>query len=199
MVHRNLGQRPCIVMAHPDDETLWAGGLPIRFPTLEWSAVCCSIPRLDPERADHFKNACGVLGIRNFNVLPFSEGEPSREFEHIDMLHRLFSTSQIGTPCDSFVTHGPDGEYGHVHHKQIHRYVMEHAGDRPVLTININGGGELLRLDNAEEDQKLKALQCYQTVLPGAPPKWRALLDRYYDDGRRLFSCEYYDLRLPNA
>ena len=58
-----------IVVAHPDDEVLWAGGLPLRFPG-DWTVVCCSTPAKDPVRAEHFFDACDVLGVKG-KIFPF--------------------------------------------------------------------------------------------------------------------------------
>ena len=38
-----------MVVAHPDDETMWGGSLPIRYPG-DWFIVCCTVPKRDPER-----------------------------------------------------------------------------------------------------------------------------------------------------
>ena len=51
-----------IIVAHPDDETLWAGGTMLSNP--EWQYfVACLCRKTDPNRAPKFEKALDVLGV----------------------------------------------------------------------------------------------------------------------------------------
>jgi hypothetical protein len=180
--------RRALVVAHPDDETLWAGGLVLRHPG-DWTVICCSIPRRDPIRAWKFFGAVRALGGRG-EIIPFVEPGPTEPLGHLDLLDL--------DGFDLIVTHGPAGEYGHAHHKQVCAHVTAGWADR-TLTIGMRAGGEgahLVSLDMAEWQAKVAALHCYDHCLPyeGADmPKWEALLRRYGLAGPFDLRRESYD------
>jgi LmbE family N-acetylglucosaminyl deacetylase len=154
-----------VVVAHPDDETLWCGGWIARFKP---DVICCTVPRRDPERAIRFFDAVRELGGYPI-LIPFVEPEPNELIQHLDALDL--------SRYSSILTHGEDGEYGHLHHKQVNAYVKEHA-DCPVVTF---GGDYEIVLTESEQERKRTALECYDHRSPSdcGKPKWVALLDRY--------------------
>jgi LmbE family N-acetylglucosaminyl deacetylase len=158
--------RLTMIVAHPDDETLWGGAYMLRHPG-DWLVQCCSVPVSDPIRAIKFHEACKRLGATGF-VLPNRDeyGIPLADLSGLNLDH------------DLIVTHGAAGEYGHPHHVQVSEYVRTHARGR-VVTF---GGPSVLELTRAERARKLHALKAYDHVLPyeGVPmAKWEALLARY--------------------
>lgn len=162
-----------IVVAHPDDETLWCGGLMLRHPSC-WTVICCSIPKTDPIRAWKFFSACDDLGAKP-RLMPFGESDARLPLDHLDDLDL--------SSFDCVVTHNAIGEYGHVHHIQIHRFIAERWPDKTV-TIGYGEAGSdratRIALSEGEMARKLIALRCYDHISPSdGKPKWRALLDRY--------------------
>ena len=92
-----------VVVAHPDDETLWASS------QCEGAdVICCTVPYRDPERAIKFFEAVRILGGYPI-LIPFQEsiGEPIPHLREVDL-----------SRYDTVVTHNADGEYGHLHHIQ---------------------------------------------------------------------------------
>jgi hypothetical protein len=170
------------ITAHPDDETLWAGGL---IQKGDWTVICCSVPRIDPERAYKFYRSCDILGVKS-RVLPYTEGSPSEPFKHLDRIEDLHE-------FDGVLTHNATGEYGHVHHRGVHDWVVKSFGG-PVYTFGFGAGEFEYNLTEEEIFRKMKALQCYDHRLPYngvMPMKWEALLDRYMQD--QNFKIESFD------
>lgn len=159
-----------IVTAHPDDEVLWCGALPLVVPG-DWTIICCSIPRRDTERAYHFFDACEVLGVKP-RLIPFVESEPNQPLKKEAL--NLIDLSRFS--C--VVTHGENGESGHLHHKQVHQFVRQSSYHKMVCFGFGSNSPNLydLPISGMTLSTKLRSLRCYRS---GDPPKWRALLDRY--------------------
>jgi LmbE family N-acetylglucosaminyl deacetylase len=174
-----------MVTAHPDDETLWAGGLLARFRRLPWLVYCCSTPRRDPERRERFFDACRVFGVPSFGNLQV-EGEPGQPIPWLsDWLSFLGKNSHFTT----VVTHGAHGEYGHSQHVDVHRAVLDAFPGRVLgFGWHRGGRGELeLKLTAADTALKRAALDCY-----GA--KAEALRNRYYGELGVPEGQESYDI-----
>lgn len=185
-----IGRNNVIVTAHPDDETLWCGGLVLRFSAVRWTVICCSIPRHDAVRAHYFFDACARLGA-TARLLPFVETEPGEALRSLDVLDL--------SAFDCIVTHNAHGEYGHNHHAQIHRHIVEHWSEKPIVTFGYRPGGEgahRIELRPDELKAKLEALSAYRHLHPylgRSIPKWEALVHRYYTVEGLRPDVETYD------
>lgn len=163
--------RRALVVAHPDDEALWFGGLLIAEPG-DWTIICCSIPRTDPIRAWKFFDACDVLGAKG-KLLPFTEAEPSAPLGHLERLDLA--------PFDQIVTHGIVGEYGHAHHVAVNRYIAARWPEKMWAGCYGKADG-VRRIEMSGElyARKVQALRCYDHTSPSdGKEKWRALIARY--------------------
>lgn len=162
-------RKACAVLAHPDDESLWCGGFIARS-ELDWTVICCSIPKADPIRAYKFFLACEMLGAKG-RLLPFSERDGLFRSYEIDL-----------NEFDLVLTHGVDGEYGHPQHIALHDSLKARCPER-LRTIGYRDGGKgrfAFPLDTVAKHTKLAALRCYDHVSPtDGKPKWEALLERY--------------------
>lgn len=161
-----------VIVAHPDDETLWAGGFIASHPGV--TVICCTVPRRDPERAIRFFDACRVLGA--FPVLiPFVEPPANESIEHLDLLEL--------EGFDWVVTHNHKGEYGHQHHKDVYEWVESHTAC-PMYVFGYEMEGEpaiKTSISGVFGKVKIEALQCYDHCSPSdnGKTKWEALLDTY--------------------
>lgn len=158
--------RTAIVVAHSDDETVWAGGLAIR---LKCDIICCSIPRRDPIRAVKFFDACLELGCRGI-LLPYQEEPPHPlKLEFLDL-----------ETYDHIITHNEVGEYGHEHHKQLHWHICAEYSHKRLSFFGYGWQGEDIGLTTDESERKLRALKRYDhTNDIDGEPKWSALIKRY--------------------
>ena len=101
-------KKVALIVAHPDDETLWAGGTILSHPSWQWFIVCLCRGS-DTERATKFKEALKVLkaeGIMgDLDDGPDQKTLDEKEVEHaiIDLLPPKY--------FDLIISHNPAGEY----------------------------------------------------------------------------------------
>ncbi|WP_069659761.1 PIG-L deacetylase family protein [Arcticibacter eurypsychrophilus] len=111
-----------IIVAHPDDETLWAGGTILNHP--EWRCFIVSLCRKsDPDRAPKFSrvlkelNAEGIMGDLN-------DGPEQFPLNVNDVEHTLMSLLPAMN-YDLIISHHPKGEYtSHIRHAEVSRAVI---------------------------------------------------------------------------
>jgi LmbE family N-acetylglucosaminyl deacetylase len=105
-----------LVVAHPDDETIFFGGLVQVYRRKPWKIICVTDGNADglgEKRKQEFFSACDQLGAKSFAMWDF----PDRYASRIDagqLRERLLEE----TPAEVF-THGALGEYGHPHHQDV--------------------------------------------------------------------------------
>lgn len=160
-----------VVVAHPDDETLWAGSLLAEHPgTL---VICCSIPRRDPERVECFYEAMATLNCIPIllEVVEPLPTEPMVTLADYPPLDKLLNLTWV-------VTHNKDGEYGHLHHQSISEHVCRTVSV-PVYTFG--HGDPAPGYYVPYNPLKLAALKKYnhQSPADGGAEKWEALITRY--------------------
>lgn len=110
-----------VVVAHPDDETIWMGGTLIRYKN-KWDTTIISLCRQnDKDRAPKFHRACEFYNAKCFiSDLEDEELYPIDLSEIIKIIKK-FSDDNY----DYTFTHGENGEYGHVRHKEVNIAVKQ--------------------------------------------------------------------------
>jgi len=113
-----------VVVAHPDDEMIWMGGLMIGRPHWQWHVV--SLTRGDDrDRAPRFARAVAEIG----STFAMSDLDDSPKLAELspdlrDIKERILATTS--GKYDLVFTHGERGEYTrHERHEQVHRAVRE--------------------------------------------------------------------------
>ncbi len=105
-----------LLVAHPDDETIFAAGLLQVYRRRPWKVICVTDGNADGDgeaRKKDFLNACNEFKIKYAEMWDF----PDRYESRLD-LSRLEARLRLETPSEVF-THGALGEYGHPHHQDV--------------------------------------------------------------------------------
>lgn len=101
-------QRVAVVVAHPDDEVLWSGGLLLSRP--EWSVFILALCRgKDPDRAPRFQRALLCLEADGA-MADLDDGADQADLPG-DLVEDTILALLPRGPYDLLLTHGPDGEY----------------------------------------------------------------------------------------
>lgn len=111
-----------VIVAHPDDETLWAGGTILNNPS--WECFIISLCRKnDTDRAPKFYkvlknlNAKGIMGDLDDGAEQTPLPEKEVEKAILDLLPQ--------NHFDLIITHNPKGEYTkHLRHEEISKAVI---------------------------------------------------------------------------
>ena len=119
--------KAAIIVAHPDDETIWSGGLILQRPEWQWTVL--SLCRADdPDRSRKFESVSGLLGFDAF-ISDVDDSNPLKQINaQRDIGNRILNF--LASTCwDLCLTHGSNGEYGHPRHKEVHGEVLRLAHD----------------------------------------------------------------------
>ena len=112
-----------VIVAHPDDETLWAGGTILGHPSWNCFTVCLC-RRNDKDRASRFYNALKVLksGGTMGDLDDGPDQKPLDEKELEKTIMELLPPKHF----DLIISHNPTGEYTkHVRHEEISKAVIK--------------------------------------------------------------------------
>ena len=126
----NLGIDDCtnlMIVAHPDDETLWGGA---HLMTGKWFVVCMTSQYFLTRKTEYF-NVLNQLGIKGI-ILDYPDlykGFDGKwkidRWNYVqDALAEDIDTIINYKNWDQIVSHSPTGETGHFHHKYVNKAVV---------------------------------------------------------------------------
>jgi LmbE family N-acetylglucosaminyl deacetylase len=115
--------RAAVVVAHPDDETLWCGGYVLTHPEFLWRIVTLCRAG-DSDRAPKFCRVLQRLGAEG-EMADLDDG-PGQEPLPPGQVQETTARLLAGTVYDLVLTHGPKGEYvRHRRHEECSQSVVE--------------------------------------------------------------------------
>jgi LmbE family N-acetylglucosaminyl deacetylase len=124
-----------VIVAHPDDELIWMGGTLLRNKDKWKTKVICLTRASDKDRHPKFLKACKEMGVEgiifdlndeNFNPLSQSQ-----------IIKTIESAIKSEKEYDYIYTHGQDGEYGHIRHRETHNAVDEMIKSKKLVCKNV--------------------------------------------------------------
>lgn len=116
-------RRAAVVVAHPDDETLWCGGYILTHPQYSWRIV--SLCRgADPDRAPRFRRVLRRLGAEG-EMADLDDG-PDQTPLPVEQIRQATTQLLGGTSYNLILSHSPNGEYTrHRRHMECSQSVVE--------------------------------------------------------------------------
>jgi hypothetical protein len=115
-------KKVAIIVAHPDDETLWAGGTILNQPS--WKCfILCLCRRNDKDRAPRFNSVLKILKSEGAmgNLDDGPEQKPLDEKEVEKEILGLLPSDHF----DLIISHNPAGEYTrHLRHEEVGKAVI---------------------------------------------------------------------------
>ncbi len=126
-----------IVVAHPDDESIYFAGLIQSKKEIPWKIICITNGNADGHeqlRRQQFTKACHSLKVADFEHWDFPDVFDKR----LPILKVKERLSQLPLPKKVY-THGIIGEYGHPHHQDVSYAVHQtFAPKTDVFSVNYN-------------------------------------------------------------
>ena len=111
-----------VIVAHPDDETLWCGATILMHPEIQWTVLTlCRMS--DPDRSPKFHKVMKILNAKGImgDLDDGPEQMPLDCHEVQCAIIELLPSSIF----DLIITHGPKGEYTrHRRHEEVGKAVM---------------------------------------------------------------------------
>lgn len=114
-----------MVVAHPDDETIFGGGHLLEE---KYTVVCITCGAVD-YRVNEFKEVMNRTNdeyiMLNFTDRVNKTGPISNWNDEYSMIKKALKDIIDGTEWDIIVTHNPNGEYGHIHHQKTSQIISD--------------------------------------------------------------------------
>lgn len=191
-----------LIVAHPDDETIFCGGTLLSYPQWKWHILCVTM-QTDTNRPQEFQNAMSLYKNYGVNI------DRYLTLEKIDRNHVLSETEindwknsvqQLNLSPDIVLTHNNMGEYGHNHHMFLSEIVnglfsnvweFVYPGDEKISPQPTKTS--IKRIELAEEILKKKRKifnSCYLSQITDTWNLLPGLMKYEFETGPEIFTSE---------
>ena len=115
-------KKAAVILAYPDDKMLWAGGVILMHPEINWTILAlCKID--DSERSSKFRKVVKALGAKGI-MADLDDGPRSNPIDYQEMQYAI-SELLTASNYDLIITHGCGKEYtGHRRGEEVAAAVM---------------------------------------------------------------------------
>lgn len=151
------------VVAHPDDCVIFAKPFIDTHPQFDWHILYLTYTIYEP-RGMEMSKYWATQGITTIQ-LGFTDDYKDMENDSLSFNHEQ-AAREIASICQTYdliLTHNPDGDYGHIHHKFVSRCVA--ATDKPVVHFASIGQENLIC--GAKTNVDLSQLPLHKEVIEG--------------------------------
>lgn len=144
-----------VIVAHPDDETIWMGGYMLEQIKKGWNfEIICLCRGDDSDRKPKFIGVCEELSAQC--SISDLDDEKFFDIEAGEIINRIKKMKKM-EEYDYIFTHGEKGEYGHKRHIDVHRAVMKMIDEgelkcRKVFLFAYTGKNEPGEFCNADKN-----------------------------------------------
>ena len=117
-----------VIVAHPDDETIWMGGKILKDRESDWTifSLCRGT---DNDRMPKFIKVCRLLNAKC--IITDLEDEKLMPLE-IEFVAKKIEDNLPKLDFNNVYTHGINGEYGHIRHIEVHKAVKKLIDERKI-------------------------------------------------------------------
>lgn len=116
-----------LIVAHPDDETIFCGGTMLSFPNWNWKVICVTM-QMNTVRPYEFGKAMSQYkhcGVNIVSYLTLDQRDEGQNLSSREVAEWETSIQKLNLLPDIVFTHNEMGEYGHNHHMELSRIVQQ--------------------------------------------------------------------------